>query len=265
VNVTVADVIGLLTERVGPIEGTVDKLLIGDIEQEVTGIAVAFMPTVDVLERAAAMGANMLIAHEGANYSHHAGFEETLTNDTVYQDKLRLMRDSGLNLFRYHDYPHREQPDLITMGLVEALGWEAYVTKHSPAAALLTVPPVPLEAVIERVKTRLAIPSVRVAGNLAMSCSRIGITVGYRGGGGTVIPLLNEERVDLILCGEGPEWEAPEYVRDAAYRGMAKALIAIGHAESEQPGMRKLAERLKQQLPDVPVAFIPNDPVFCTL
>jgi putative NIF3 family GTP cyclohydrolase 1 type 2 len=265
VRVTVSDVIGLLTDRIGPIEETVDKLLLGGLEQEVKGIAVAFMPTIEAIEQAAAMGANLIIAHEGANYSHHSGFDEALANDPVYQDKLRLLRDKGINLYRCHDYPHREQPDLITMGLIEALGWQDDVTRHSPTAALLTIPPMTLGDLIERVKTNLAIPSVRAAGNLALSCSRIGITVGYRGGGGTVIPLLHEEDVDLIICGEGQEWEAPEYVRDAAHRGMPKALIAIGHAESEQPGMRKLAERLQQQLPEMPVAFIPNDPVFRTL
>lgn len=262
---TVSDVIGLLTERVGPIGETVDRLLIGGIEQEVKGIAVAFMPTIEALEQAAATGANLFIAHEGANYSHHAGFDAALTNDPVYQDKLRLLRDKGLNLFRYHDYPHREQPDLITMGLIEALGWEDCATRHAPEASLLTMPAMPLRDIVEHVKTSLGIPSVRVAGHLATSCSRIGITVGYRGGGGTVIPLFQEEGVDLVICGEGPEWEAPEYVRDAAYRGMPKALIAIGHAESEQPGMRKLAERLQMQLTDVPVAYIHNVPVFRTL
>ncbi len=262
---TVSDVFGLLTERIGPIEGTVDGLLAGSLEQEVRGIAVAFMPTMEALERAAAMGANVFIAHEGPNYSHYAGFDAELTNDPVYQDKLRLLRDKGMNLFRYHDYPHREQPDLITTGLIEALGWGEMVSKHVPAAALLTIPPMPLADIVEHVKRRLAIATVRAAGDLAMTCSRIAITVGYRGGGGTVIPLLHEEGADLVICGEGPEWEAPEYVRDAAHRGMHKAIIAVGHAESEQPGMRKLAARLQEQLPDVPVAFIPNDPVFRTL
>lgn len=57
-----------------------------------------------------------------------------------------------------------------------------------------------------------------------MECQRIGLLAGYRGGGEVVIPLFQNQNLDLIIAGEGPEWESPEYVRDALQQGKKKHL-----------------------------------------
>jgi len=46
---------------------------------------------------------------------------------------------------------------------------------------------------------------LRVTGDLSASCTRIGILVGYRGGGQNAIPLFEGEGVDVAITGEGPE------------------------------------------------------------
>jgi hypothetical protein len=38
--------------------------------------------------------------------------------------------------------------------------------------------------------------------------------------------------------------------------------MLIGHAESEQPGMKLLAEILAARYPELPVSFLPNTPLF---
>lgn len=45
-------------------------------------------------------------------------------------------------------------------------------------------------------------------GDLSMECRRVGILVGYRGTGEMIIPLFHKESLDLVIYGEGPEWEA---------------------------------------------------------
>ena len=77
-----------------------------------------------------------------------------------------------------------------------------------------------------------------------------------------MIPLIESKKLDLVIYGEGPEWETPEYIRDAVYQQSGGAIIALGHAESEMPGMKYIAEMLKQSFPDIPVKFIPQAPVF---
>ncbi|MFD2332667.1 Nif3-like dinuclear metal center hexameric protein [Cohnella sp. GCM10020058] len=256
----IRDIIERLRGGLPPVQDTVDVLLgPGDPDKPVSGVAVAFMPSIDAVERAAALGADLLIAHEGFYYSHRmpTRFQES---DPVYAFKQELLHRTGVSVYRHHDHCHRAAPDPITLGLVRALGWETALRRMLPAAAVLDVPPMRSDKVAARVKARLGLPGVRFAGDPGAICRRIGVLAGYRGGGELAIPLLREQRLDLIVAGEGPEWETPEYVRDAAHLGFAKAMLFIGHAESEAPGMRLVAERLRMAFPGLPVHWLDGDP-----
>lgn len=119
-----------------------------------------------------------------------------------------------------------------------------------------------VKEIAEYVKRKLGIGFVRIAGDVTLNCTRIGLLAGYRGGGALSIPLFEKENLDLIISGEGPEWETPEYVRDAVYQGKQKALMVIGHAESEEPGMKYLSEWLKPIFPEIPIRFIPEKGIY---
>lgn len=95
-----------------------------------------------------------------------------------------------------------------------------------------------------------------------MKCRRIGILVGYRGTGEMTIPLFHQENLDLMVYGEGPEWETPEYVRDTIQQGRQKSLLVLGHAESEIPGMEYVASILREKFPDIPIHHISQSPLF---
>lgn len=56
-------------------------------------------------------------------------------------------------------------------------------------------------------------------------------------------------------------WEAPEYVWDAAAQGLPRTLFLLGHAASEEPGMKYVSELIKRQFPEIPVHFIPSGPL----
>ncbi|AIQ70108.1 Nif3-like dinuclear metal center hexameric protein [Paenibacillus graminis] len=261
---TFGQIIDHLTARTAGPEQTVDKLEPGNPETPVQGIVTAFSASQAVIEQAIALGANLIISHEGVFYSHqHHGSE--LEQDPVYKQKAELIASSGLGIFRFHDYLHRYTPDGIVDGLLRELGWQEYVAEHRPAVSILTLPQMKVEEIVEHLKRKLHIPCVRVAGNLSASCARVGILVGYRGGGSTAIPLYDQDSLDVIIAGEGPEWETPEYIRDAARQGRNKALIMLGHAESEAPGMKYLAGLLSAQFPGVPVHFVADRPVFRVL
>ena len=258
---TVQAVIDALIEPVGALEKTVDTLKFGNPHAEVTGIATVFMPTQQVIEQAVSLGANLIIAHEGPFFSHHdrSGLAE---DDPVYLTKKRLLEASGTALFRFHDYMHRYKPDAVMLGLVGELGWEPYVREHQAVSTVAVIPPSTVLEVAEYVKRKLDIPFVRIVGDPGMSCEKVGLLAGYRGGGATAIPLYEKEQLDLILCGEGPEWETPEYVRDAVRQGSRKALLVLGHAESEEPGMKWLAGQLRTMYPGLPVHYVKERPVF---
>ncbi|OKP95290.1 Nif3-like dinuclear metal center hexameric protein [Paenibacillus sp. P46E] len=260
-TLTFGHIIDHLTKGITRLEQTVDKLEPGDPETGVQGIVTAFSASQSVIEQAIALGANLIITHEGVFYSHQPHAHE-LEQDPVYQQKAELIACSNLGIYRFHDYLHRYTPDGIVEGLIRELGWQTYVTEHRPSVSILTIPAMKAEEVAEYLKKQLQIPYVRVAGNRSTSCVKVGILVGYRGGGSSVIPLFDQESLDLIIAGEGPEWETPEYIRDAARQGRDKVLIMLGHAESEAPGMKYLAEQLSAEFPDVPVHFVKDQPVF---
>lgn len=238
---------------------TVDLLEAGRPDMEVKGIVTAFKATYEVIRRAAALGANLVITHEALYYRHRDG-ERGLEHDGVAAEKRRLIRESGMAIYRNHDAVHRATPDLITAALAADLGWASYVAEHRPHAALLDIPAMPLRQLAEQAKRRLGLPFVRLVGDPDLTFSRIALLVGYRGGEANAVPLMAE--ADLIIAGEGPEWETPEYVRDAVRQGQRKALLLLGHAESEEPGMRALAAALRERYPSVPVTFIPVGPLF---
>lgn len=260
-GVTVQDVMDQLTLPHGVLMKTVDELLTGDPQAEVTGIAVAFMPTLAVIERAIAKGANLIVAHEGLYFSHYHG--EQLYGDTaVCREKMRRIEAAGIAVYRCHDYWHRVTPDGVTEGLVQSLGWGAYVRDRQQIDTLVELPPTTLSEVAMHVKERLGISYLRLMGDPGQIVRRIIVLSGYRGGGSTLIPRLEQAAADLVIYGEGPEWETPEYVRDARYLGQAKSLLVLGHAESEAPGMAALAVRLGEVFPALPVFFEQEEPLF---
>jgi putative NIF3 family GTP cyclohydrolase 1 type 2 len=263
-DIKIRNVLDVLTAPVKPMERTVDKLEYGSPEATVTGIAVTFLATQEVLEKAERLGANLIITHEGIFYSHWDK-REMLRSDSVYREKLRLIEGSNMAIFRFHDHIHRYMPDGITASLLQALEWQDYEVLNEKAASVLEIPAMSLEEIIIYIKKRLGIQYVRFVGEPAMSCRRIGLFVGYRGGGEVVIPLFEKESLDLAIYGEGPEWETPEYVRDTVRQGKQRALILLGHAESEAPGMECLARRMREKFPGIPVHFIPQKPIFSIL
>jgi putative NIF3 family GTP cyclohydrolase 1 type 2 len=260
-TLTFGQVIGHLTAGIRKPDGTVDRLEPGAPESEVQGIVTAFSASQYVIEQAALLGANLIITHEGIYYSHQDN-REGLENDPVYRQKSELVASTGVGIYRFHDHVHRYTPDGIIEGLLRELEWEPYVERHLPHVSILSVPAASVSEIAGYLKRQLHIPYVRAAGNLSAVCSRVGVLVGYRGGGAATIPLFEQESLDLIIAGEGPEWETPEYIRDAVRQGRSRALIMLGHAESEAPGMKLLAQRLALQFPDVPVHYIQEQPVY---
>ncbi len=241
---------------------TVDGLETGVADTIVKGIVTAFSASQRVIQQAAAQGANVLVVHEGIFYSHHDQ-RERLHDDPVYQAKRTLIEQTGMHIIRLHDAIHLERPDGIMEGLLGQLGWRQQVVEETAVWSIVELEqPLQLQQLAQWLKQQLAVSYIRLSGESEQTCQRIAVLVGYRGGAMHGLPLLGRDDIDVLIAGEGPEWELPEYVRDAIEQGRSKGLIMLGHAESEQPGMQWLATRLAAQYEGLPVAYIPNEPVF---
>ncbi|TDQ42620.1 Nif3-like dinuclear metal center hexameric protein [Aureibacillus halotolerans] len=239
---------------------TVDTIEFGSPTAEVKTMATTFVASHQVITKAIESGVDLLIVHEGTFYSHKDQ-DDTLENDIVLLEKQRLLEESGIAVLRCHDAIHRDQPDGITEGLLVQLEWITYVQEHQRALSIVNLPEaMMLQNICSFVKEKLDIRYLRVMGDLNESFKRVAVLVGYRGGGQTAIPALME--ADVIIVGEGPEWETPEYVRDAVYQGKKKALIVLGHMESEEAGMASLARKLQIRFPSANVSWLREQPLF---
>src|SRR5882757_1611356 len=108
-----------------PPADTVDTIKAGDPTTIVTGIVTCFTDSMDVLRKAVALHANLVITHEPTFYNHRD--ENTLfINDPVYKEKTAYIRDHHLVIWRFHDQWHLRRPDGIGEGFIAAVGWQKY-------------------------------------------------------------------------------------------------------------------------------------------
>jgi putative NIF3 family GTP cyclohydrolase 1 type 2 len=231
---------------------TVDTIKAGTPNTPVTGVATTFAATLDVLQRAAASGKNLVITHEPTFYSHQ---DETrdLQNDAVYQAKRDFIEKNHMVVFRFHDHWHARRPDGIFEGMTTALGWEKY---RSADKRLFVMPEMTLEKLAEDIAHRMQIRTMRVIGDPKMKVTKIALMPGAAGAPGQ-IKALERDDVEVLVVGESREWETVEYARDAMTEGKHKALILMGHVVSEEAGMDECARWLKGFIKEVPVEFIP--------
>lgn len=257
---TIQDVIDTILRAVpgAPLEDTVDTVKSGDPTQEATSIVTTFLASHEVIERAVDLGANLIITHEPTFYNHRDEVN-WLEGDPVYQAKRRLLEENDIVVWRFHDHWHLHRPDGILTGVVKVLGWEEYADAEAPV--VYHIPPTSLRDLALSLKEKLGIGTLRVVGDLAMMCQRVGLLLGAMGGR-PQIEFLGQSGVDVLVCGEIREWETSEYVRDAASQGANRALIVLGHAASEEPGMAWLVEWLRPHFPDLAITHVPVGDAF---
>jgi putative NIF3 family GTP cyclohydrolase 1 type 2 len=256
-KLTAAQIIDQIKQNLGVPwhEPTVDHFKAGDSSTAVTGIAVTMMATFDVLQRAAEIGANLIITHEPVFYYH---FDPKVPmesyNDPVYEAKKAFIKEHNLVVWRFHDFIHRMKPDAIMKGMVKALGWEKYQDKED--GNVFQLPPVTLKKLAKSLKQKLGIQTMRVVGDPNASVSIVGLSPGF-GGFEMNRSIFQRNGVEVLIIGEAHEWETGEYAADAVTAKIKKGLIVLGHIPSEQAGMEECARWLKIFIKDVPVEFIP--------
>jgi len=234
---------------------TVDTFKAGDPDTPVTGIATSFMATLDVLQRAAASGKNLVISHEPTFYSH---LDETkdLEADPIYRFKRDFIAKHKLVVWRFHDHWHDRKPDAIYVALAQFLGWEKYNIEKSQM--LYALPPTTLEALARDMQTRLKTQALRVIGDPRLEVTKVALSPGAAG---PRMQMALMPRADVYVCGEATEWEGIEYARDTIAAGEKKGMILAGHVVTEEPGMNLCALWLKTLVPEVPVEWMPaGDP-----
>lgn len=236
-----------------PFAETVDTIKVGDASRELSGIVVCFLATVQVIEHAVKIGANLIIAHEPLFYNH---LDETdwLENDAVFKAKRDLLAKNKMVVWRFHDYLHSMPPDSTVVGLMNELGWQP--DNDSAQPFMTNIASMSLGDLGKLVQEKLKLRTIRLVGSLNLPCKRVAILPGFPPARWQIGAL--NDGADVLIAGEIHEWETSEYVRDANALGHHKGVIVIGHAASEEPGMRVMTKWIAEKLPGVPIQFVPT-------
>lgn len=240
---------------------TVDTFKAGDPDTPVTGVAVTFMATYDVLRRAAKQGCNFVITHEPTFY-HGQDDTSQLDPDPVIETKQKFIKDNNLIVWRFHDHIHRTEPDGIVAGMIKLFGWKSF-QKQTENRHFELPKPMSLHQFVNDLKGKFASSVIRVIGDPRMQFTKFGFAPGASGSI-MQMKMLQGRDIEVLVAGETREWETVEYVRDAKDMGQSKALILLGHSISEEAGMKYCGEWLKSFVNDVPIKFIPAGDPFWT-
>lgn len=248
-----SDIIHYLCDGIVVKETTCDTVKSGDVSRTVTHIGVTMVPTLSVLRQAAAAGVELLIVHEPLFFDHMDVAEE---GDPVVEAKRAILRESGMVVFRYHDYPHARCPDLIVEGAVRALGLTGELHDRS---LFYCDTPLTARELADRF-TALGLAHVRMVGAVDVPMTHVDMQLGAPGS--VIGTRMKDANIQMICVGETCEWRYAEYIRDIADMGVAKAMLILGHAGCEAYGMELLARRLSDKFPDQQVTYFPCGEVY---
>ena len=264
---TVQQIIDGIIQKTGveplPYDKTCDHLMIGNPDMEVTKIVTTFMATVEVIEKAARMGANFIITHEPTWFT---GKDDTdwLEEDPVYLRKKELIESHGIAIWRFHDHMHMGTEDGIYRGFDIEMDWKQYLVEDAPGmerfGACYQIPKTTLGELCNFFKEKLKMDVIQIVGKPDMPVERVGVLVG----GGSLglgieelpMKLMHKNHLDVVVCGDIVEWTISAYVRDAAALGINKSMLVLGHERSEEMGMKYLPQWLQSIAGDIEVQFI---------
>lgn len=228
---------------------TEDHFLFGDPETEVSGIAVAWIATYDLIEEAAKKGFNLLITHEPVFYP---GYENADSTQALIDRKQKLLEGHRIVVLRCHDTWDRMPEFGIVDSWAAALGFETLprsvdsfyricLTDNTTSSELA-------RTVLEKVKP-LGQNSVLLFGDPNRHIRRMAVGTGAI----TRFPEMHALQADLLLVTEDGMnyWTSALWAQD-----LDLPLIIVNHAVSEVPGMQALATYLRNQFPGVLVEYL---------
>src|SRR5690606_20914305 len=116
--------------------------------------------------------------------------------------------------------------------MLKQLGWLEYVVPGEGRAPEIRLPETTLGELVDHVKSRMEIDTIRYIGNPEAKVSTVGFC-------GHLLPNENTNwsnnaqvaaswKYDVIIPGEIVEWTLPLYIRDAAMLGKSKGMILPG-------------------------------------
>lgn len=237
---------------------TCDGRIVGDENKEIHKVGTCFKLTAELIEVAQKEQIDMIIAHEPTFSRGDAVDEQSNEIDRL---KMKMLVESRIALYRFHDHAHHTDPDYIHEGFIRTLDLKV---KQSFPRESLGVCRYQLEEALTtrelalRIREKLGLDFVRIVGKDDYPLNTICLGLGSVGL--EQIELLFHPGCDLFVTGELGEVCVDEFVRDACYFGKNKSILVLGHYGSEHAGMRFLAESMNESM--VPTVFLDGGEVY---
>lgn len=231
-------------------EETVDRVIYGDPNIEVEGIAVAWMPYVETLNAARANKANVLVTHEPTFYDHLDLDGQGLRFPEIELKKQHI--DSlDITIIRCHDV-WDAMPEI---GIPFA--WGKFLGLGDPVDGkrFYNLYSVDSQAAFEFAKkvagktATLGQPTIGFYGDSDAEINIVGVGTGCISNPITLYELGADVAIsvdDVVRA-----WIVGEWCHD-----YGKPLLVVNHCVSEEPGMGSLTAYLKQIFPDIPISHI---------
>ena len=238
-------------------ETTVDRVIAGDPETEVTRCMVSWIPSFRVLRLLVERDVRLLICHEPTFWNH---LDNRSTTDTGISEKLAFIKDHNLVVVRNHDCWDR-WPDtgipwawarFLELGRKPvAIGANGYQHRYD-------IDPVTLDAFARRVAGKckgIGEPLVQVTGDASQPVSRIGIGTGCC----CDIPTFQQMGCDCsIVCDDGScYWGGIQRADDFGH-----PVIRVNHGTSEEPGMVTLTDYINTHFDGLRAELVPHGSTF---
>ncbi len=248
---------------------TTDVVKYGDPEQECTGIVVTCFASVNVIRRAAELGANLIIAHEPLFWSHE-DTTDYLADSQIFQEKRQLLEDGGIVVWRDHDHIHGGSPidpplDGIYYGIMKELGWEDYLIGSEKKPLLFQLPETDATELGLYLKEKLNLNGIRISGDPHARVPKVFLwehIIDRDAQASAKLLKVDQEDIDAIIPLEVIDWTVCAYMRDASQLGHPKIVYNIGHFNFEEIGMKYMVRYLPQLVGDVPVHFVQSGDAF---
>lgn len=244
-------------------ETTRDKVLYGNADQECKGIVTTCYASADVIFEAAKLGANLIISHE-ALFWNHGDHTDWLADNKVFQAKKKLLDDTGIVVWRDHDYIHSGIPledgsytDGIFYGVMKILGWEDYLDDDIARPLTYRFPKRTVSDLAKELITKNNLNGMRITGDQNALIEKVRIishVIGFDDN--AITKSIEEDNIDAVISMEITDFTVSEYIRDSAMLNRPRAAINMGHFNTEEPGMKYMVEYLPKVVGDIPVHFV---------
>lgn len=220
-------------------------LMVGDLECEVSTILIALDCTMDVIDEAIRMGANLIITHHPLLFVK----PQSITTETLLGRKIIKLIKNNINLYSSHTNLDKVECGLNDI-ITEILGYDEWSIiepsrdmvkeSYSGIGRLVTLKnPCTLGDICNSIKRTLKVQTLRYAGDENKIIRKLAI---INGSGEDYFKTCMELGADCILTGD----TSYHYVSDYAEEGIG--IIDAGHFETEWSALKLVGIRLEKEL-----------------